>query len=254
MSFADAVLVVRLPLALVVLVLLAMWETVHPFLPLFNGARATRERVRHGARNITLGVLNGLVVRFGFLGAWTAVAAWSEAHAFGVRAWMGGPSWLQWVLILLLLDAWTYAWHRLNHTIPSLWHFHRLHHSDTQMDVTTANRFHLGEIVLSSMVRIPLLGLTGASVLQLAAYETVLFAVVQFHHANIEVPESIDRVLRGFIVTPHLHKVHHSVVFAEQNANFSSVLTWWDRAARTLRLSPDLKKLVFGVDDSRAGE
>jgi sterol desaturase/sphingolipid hydroxylase (fatty acid hydroxylase superfamily) len=117
------------------------------------------------------------------------------------------------------------------------------------MDVTTANRFHLGEIVLSSLLRIPLLALFGASVLQLAVYEIILFAVVQFHHANIAVPESVDRVLRAFIVTPHLHKVHHSIDQTEQHANFSSVLTWWDRAARTLRLSPDLSQVVFGVDE-----
>lgn len=254
MLSADAVVAVRLPIAIAVLGLLALWESLHPFFPLFGEAHATRERVEHGARNVALGVLNGLVVRFGFLGAWTAVATWSETHAFGVRAWMGGPAWLQWVVVLLLLDAWTYAWHRLNHTVPVLWRFHRLHHSDTQMDVTTANRFHLGEIVLSSIVRIPLLALLGASVLQLAVYETILFALVQFHHANIALPEPVDRVLRACIVTPHLHKVHHSVVRAEQNANFSSVLTWWDRAARTLRLSTNLSQVVFGVDEHRAGQ
>lgn len=249
MSLFESVVAARLPIAVALLLVLALWETVHPFLPLFRGAEATRERLRHGARNVALGILNGVVIRFGFLGVWTAVATWSEAHAFGVRAWIGGPVWAQWILVLLLLDAWTYLWHRLNHTVPVLWRFHRLHHSDRQMDVTTANRFHLGEIVLSSIARVPLLAVLGASVLQLAVYETILFAVVQFHHANIAVPEPIDRVLRAFIVTPHLHKVHHSVDIAEQHANFSSVLTWWDRAARTLRLSPDLSLVEFGVEE-----
>jgi sterol desaturase/sphingolipid hydroxylase (fatty acid hydroxylase superfamily) len=248
----DAVLAARLPAAVMVLGLLAIWESIDPFLPLFRGERAARARVRHGAGNVALGVLNGLVVRFGFLGAWTAISSWSESRAFGVRAWVGGPAWGQWLLMLLLLDLWTYTWHRLNHRVPALWRFHRLHHSDTQMDVTTANRFHVGEIVLSSLARIPLLALLGASVGQLAVYETLLFAVVQFHHANIGLPESVDRTLRALIVTPHLHKVHHSVVVAEQNANFSSVLTWWDRAARTLRLSPDLSQVVFGVEDRGA--
>jgi sterol desaturase/sphingolipid hydroxylase (fatty acid hydroxylase superfamily) len=246
---ANAVMAARLPIALTVLVLLALWESVHPFLPLFGGERAAQKRVQHGAANVARGVLNGLVVRFGFLSAWAAVSAWSETQAFGVRSWIGGPAWVQWVVVLLLLDAWTYTWHRLNHAVPILWRFHRLHHSDAQMDVTTASRFHLGEIVLSSIFRIPVLALFGASVLQLAVYETILFAVVQFHHANIALPESIDRVLRAVIVTPHLHKVHHSVRVAEQNANFSSVLTWWDRAARTLTVSPHLAQVVFGVEE-----
>lgn len=246
---ANTMVAARLPIALTVLVLLALWESAHPFLPLFAGERAAWKRVQHGAANAARGVLNGVVVRFGFLGAWTAVSVWSEAQAFGLRAWIGGPTWLQWAVVLLSLDAWTYLWHRLNHVVPVLWRFHRLHHSDTQMDVTTASRFHLGEIVLSSIFRIPVLALTGASVLQLAVYETVLFAVVQFHHANVALPESIDRVLRAFIVTPHLHKVHHSIRVAEQNANFSSVLTWWDRAARTLTVSPHLSQVVFGVEE-----
>ncbi|WP_053334600.1 sterol desaturase family protein [Gemmatimonas phototrophica] len=249
MADANTVMAARLPIALTVLALLVLWESVHPFLPLFRGERAALMRVQHGAANVALGVLNGLVVRFGFLGAWAAVSTWSETQAFGVRVWIGGPAWVQWVVVLLLLDAWTYTWHRLNHTVPIFWRFHRLHHSDAQMDVTTASRFHLGEIVLSSIFRIPVLALVGASVLQLAVYETILFTVVQFHHANIALPESIDRVLRAVIVTPHLHKVHHSVRVDEQNANFSSVLTWWDRAARTLTVSPHLAQVVFGVEE-----
>ncbi|MCZ8206372.1 sterol desaturase family protein [Gemmatimonas sp.] len=252
MSLVDAVLGARLSLALGALAVLALWESIDPFLPLFSGRHATGSRVAHGARNVAIGLVNALVVRFGFLGAWTAVAAWSDAHAFGIRAWIGGPAWLQWAVVLLLLDCWTYVWHRLNHTVPLLWRFHRLHHSDREMDVTTANRFHLGEIVLSSLARLPLLALLGASMLQLAVYETILFAVVQFHHANVAVPEPIDRLLRAIVVTPHLHRVHHSVVVAEQNANFSSVLTWWDRVARTLRVSPNLADIRFGIDDEPA--
>jgi sterol desaturase/sphingolipid hydroxylase (fatty acid hydroxylase superfamily) len=117
------------------------------------------------------------------------------------------------------------------------------------MDATTANRFHVGEIVLSSIARVPVLALIGCSVEQFAVYEVALFAVVQFQHANIGLPDALDRVLRVVIVTPHLHKVHHSVVVAEQHTNFSSLFSWWDRLARTWRLSTDQSAIVFGVDD-----
>lgn len=251
MSLADQIHSLRLPAALAVLGLLMLWETVYPFLPLFRrGARPARDRLVHGVSNVAIGLVNGAVARFGFLGAWIATMEWSREYPFGVLHWIALPDWLGWTTAILLLDGWTYAWHRLNHAVPGLWRFHRLHHSDRQMDATTANRFHLGEIVLSSIARVPVLALIGCSMEQFAVYEVALFAVVQFQHANIGLPDALDRALRIVIVTPHLHKVHHSVVVAEQNTNFSSLFSWWDRAARTQRFSSDQSAIVFGVDDS----
>ncbi len=250
---ANTVNAIRLPAALAVLALLVLWETLGPFLPLYGGGpHATRERLVHGGRNLAIGLVNGAVARFGFLGAWIATMEWSREYPFGVLHWIALPDWLGWTAAILLLDSWTYAWHRLNHAVPGLWRFHRLHHSDRQMDATTAHRFHLGEIVLSSIARVPVLALIGCSMEQFAVYEIALFAVVQFQHANVGLPDALDRVLRVVIVTPHLHKVHHSVVVAEQNTNFSSLFSWWDRAARTGRLSSDQSAIVFGVDDSAA--
>ena len=251
MSLAEQVNAIRLPAALAVLALLVLWETGQPFFPLFGrGTHATRDRFVHGVRNVAIGMVNGAVTRFGFLGGWIATMAWSREYPFGVLHWVALPDWLGWIAAILLLDVWTYAWHRLNHTVPGLWRFHRLHHSDRQMDATTANRFHIGEIVLSSIARVPVLALIGCSVEQFAVYEVALFAVVQFQHANIGLPDALDRALRVVIVTPHLHKVHHSVRIAEQHTNFSSLFSCWDRVARTWRLSSDQSAIVFGVDDA----
>jgi len=241
----------RAPVALVGLAVLAAWETIQPFLPLFGTApTAWRERLRHGAGNLARGMLNALVVRYVFLALWIATIAGAEAHAFGVLRWVDVAGWPAWMLAVLLLDLWTYTWHRLSHAIPLLWHFHRLHHSDEQMDVTTASRFHIGEIVGSSLARVPVLALIGCDLTQLAVYETLLFAGVQFHHANVNLPPALDRLMRTVIVTPHLHKVHHSVEYTEQNANFSSLFTWWDRMARTFRLSATPHAITFGVRES----
>ena len=251
MTILDQTTAVRLPAALAGLAALVVWETIQPFFPLFGrGPHARRVRLVHGVKNVAIGLGNGLVVRFGFIGAWIAVMEWCRDHAVGLLHWITTPEWLRWALALLLLDLWTYAWHRLNHTVPVLWRFHRLHHSDRQMDATTASRFHVGEIVLSSIARVPVLALLGCSVEQFAVYEIALFAVVQFQHANVGLPDALDRLLRVVIVTPHLHKVHHSVVVAEQQTNFSSLFTWWDRAARTWRVAPDVTAIVFGVDDA----
>jgi len=115
--------------------------------------------------------------------------------------------------------------------------------------VTTATRFHFMEITLSSLLRVPLLILLGARLEELAVYKTLLFAVVQFHHANIGLPERIDRILRWVIVTPALHKVHHSVHRIEADSNYSSLFSWWDRLFGTWRLLPKNRSIQFGVED-----
>ena len=240
----------RTPASLGVMLLLLAWETGQPFFALFaRSAHPWRKRLRHAAVNIGIGVLNGLAIRFGFLTLWVATMRWTAEHDVGLLNWLSIPSAWRWLPALLLLDTWTYGWHRLNHTFAFFWRFHRLHHADREMDVTTANRFHLGEITLSSLLRVPVLALIGCRLEELVLYEVLLFAVVQFHHANIGLPDRLDRALRTVIVTPHLHKVHHSVVVAEQNANFSSLFSWWDRLAHTFRLAPDLTRVEFGVED-----
>ncbi len=242
----------RLPLAVAVLILLLGWEVAQPFFGTFTrGPGSFKRRGLNAAINLGLGLLNAAVVAAVFVKLWAMTTTLTEAHAFGLLHWIPALGSWRWPLALLLLDVWTYAWHRLNHVWPFLWRFHRLHHSDREMNVTTANRFHLGEIVLSSLLRVPLLALLGVRLEELAVYETALFAVVQFHHANIRLPESLDRVLRCVIVTPYLHKVHHSVVRIEADSNFSSLFSWWDRLFRTFRLSRDPRRIVFGVDENR---
>jgi len=231
--------------AVAVLLVLLAWEMGRPFFALFAH---TAERVRHGVLNLMLGALNILVVTLVFASAWLAVTQWAEAHRFGLLHMLTLPPVAGAALAVLLLDAWTYAWHRLNHRVQSLWRFHRFHHSDRAMDVTTASRFHTGEIVLSSALRVPVLALIGCGIEELALYEILLFSVVQFHHANIALPDRLDRWLRLIVVTPSLHKVHHSVVRAECDSNYSSLFSWWDRIFRSQRLVSDQKKIVFGLD------
>ena len=232
--------------ALGTLLALLGWETAQPFFALF--ARSA-DRARHGALNLALGALNILVVALGFAALWLAVTQWAAARGFGLLPWLGLDPLARAALAVLLLDSWTYAWHRLNHRVPFLWRFHRLHHSDRAMDATTASRFHTGEIVLSSVLRVPVLALIGCRIEELALYEVLLFTVVQFHHANIGLPEWLDRPLRAVIVTPSMHKVHHSVVRAECDSNYSSLFSWWDRIFRTRKTVGDPRKIVFGVGE-----
>lgn len=238
--------------SLLVLVVLLSWETSAPFLNFF--AQAPAERARHGLRNLGLGLMNTVLNAALCVGLWWAVARWADAHSFGVLHWLPLPGWARLVGTFLLADFWLYLWHRLNHRSPFLWRFHRVHHSDAQMDVTTANRFHVGEIVMSCVLRIPVIALAGLRLEELAIYEAVMFAVVQLHHANVNLTEPVDRALRLLVVTPYMHKLHHSNWRPEMDSNYSSVFSFWDRIFGSFRLRDDPRTLVFGLSELSAPE
>jgi len=233
--------------AFALLVLLLVWESLAPFFSYFVGS--TGERVRHGFKNLVLGVFNSLLTGLGFASLWWATAQWAQARHLGVLNLVTMPGWARLAAAFLLFDVWMYWWHRLNHRVPFLWRFHRTHHSDPRMDVTTANRFHIGEIALSSILRVPLIALLGMHLGELALYELAMFTVVQLHHANIALPGRLDHTLRVFIVTPFMHKVHHSRFQPETDSNYSSLFSFWDRIFHTFRLRDDERALQLGLDE-----
>jgi len=232
------------------LAVLFAWESFLPFFDFFRGKG--RARGVHLLRNLSLGAINSALITLVFVGAWVAASGWAYAHGFGLMnvltAKAGIPTWTHAVGAILLLDAWTYVWHRINHRVPFLWRFHRVHHTDAHMDVTTAGRFHVGEIILSSALRIPLIVLFGVYAWELLLYETMMFAVVQVHHANIALPPALDRVLRFMIVTPAMHKVHHSRFQPETDSNYSAFLSVWDRLGKSFRLRKHPEEIRFGLD------
>ena len=231
--------------ALVGLVILLLVEGAYPFFELF---RERRQRGRHLVRNLVLGAANSVLVAVVFAGLWVGAAAFAEAEGLGVLRLESLPGWAHAVGAVLLLDAWTYAWHRMNHRVPFLWRFHRVHHSDAQMDVTTASRFHTGEIVLSSLLRVPVIVAVGAAAWHLVLYETLMFAVVQFHHANVALPARVEAVANKVIVTPAMHKVHHSRWQPETDSNYSAFLSVWDRLFRSFRQREALHEVRLGLD------
>jgi sterol desaturase/sphingolipid hydroxylase (fatty acid hydroxylase superfamily)/rhodanese-related sulfurtransferase len=231
--------------ATILLVVFLAWETVAPFFGWFRSRR--RERTEHAVRNLTLGLLNTLVVAFLFVRLWMGVANWAEENGVGLAHWLQLEGWRRTLLTFLLLDAWTWAWHRLNHALPLLWRLHRTHHSELRVDVTSASRFHAGEIALSSLLRVPLIALLGVGIPDLLIYETVLFASTQFHHANIRLPWAVERRLRWLVVTPNLHRVHHSRDAGDFNSNFSSLLTLWDVLGGTWHWRNRPEEIAYGV-------
>jgi sterol desaturase/sphingolipid hydroxylase (fatty acid hydroxylase superfamily) len=245
--FSRAIGPWRTAAAVSLLVLLLLWETLAPFFNYFAGTAA--ERARHGSKNLLLSVLNSALTSLGFAALWLMTARWAHDHQFGLLNWFPLPPWARLAAAFLLFDAWMYWWHRFNHRFPFLWRFHRTHHSDPRMDVTTASRFHVGEIAFSSILRVPVIALLGLQLWELALYELAMFAVVQIHHANIAFPSGFDRALRLLIVTPFMHKVHHSRFQPETDSNYSSLFSFWDRLFRTFRARDDPATLRYGLED-----
>jgi sterol desaturase/sphingolipid hydroxylase (fatty acid hydroxylase superfamily) len=236
--------------AVVGLVILMMLEQAHPFFDFFKGS--IKEKGKHLIANMALGLTNALLISVFFVGTWLWASNWTYEHQFGLLNWLqlaGLPSWGHTLGAVLLMDFWMYLWHLINHKIPFLWRFHRVHHADAEMDVTTASRFHTGEIIFSSLLRIGVLMITGIYLWELLLYETLMFAVVQFHHANIVLPKKVDRILRAVIVTPAMHKVHHSRWQPETDSNYSSMFSFWDRLGKTFRLHDPLRTLRLGLDE-----
>jgi sterol desaturase/sphingolipid hydroxylase (fatty acid hydroxylase superfamily) len=183
----------------------------------------------HDARNLALGVLNGCLG----IGLALLVLPPFPTPGGGLLGLLGLSGVAAFLGAFLLLDLWMYAWHRLVHAVPILWRVHRMHHSDEALDASSAFRFHPLETTASQVLRVPLAWALGVGAAHVAAYEAVFLPVILLHHSNLRLSERADRLLRLLIVTPALHRTHHSPRPVETNSNYGSVLSVWDRLAGT---------------------
>lgn len=157
------------------------------------------------------------------------------------------PPFFRHLLTFLILDYGNYRWHKLNHSSPVLWKFHQVHHSDLDLDVSTALRFHIGEMLASVFYRAAWITGTGATPGTVLFYEVVFEAATGFHHSNLRLPEKADRTLSRLIVTPRMHGIHHSIVKEETDSNFCIIFSFWDRLHRTMKLDIPQEKINIGV-------
>ena len=234
------------------LVALLARESVAPFMPFFHGR--TRERSRHAFVNLFIGGFNAAFNAIASAALWLWTARQVAGIPCGILHWLELPWLAEFGVAVLLLDLWMYWWHRLCHQIPMLWRFHRVHHSDPHMDVSTAYLFHFGEMAASALIRVPVIALTGLGLEHILAFEAMLFAVVQIQHANIAVPAAMDRALRRVVVTPFMHKIHHSDRPKETDSNYCSLFSWWDRVFGTYRERDDLRGIRFGLTEFAAAD
>jgi sterol desaturase/sphingolipid hydroxylase (fatty acid hydroxylase superfamily) len=231
------------------LALAAFWlaESWAPFYPHFRGGLG--ERLRHDGRNLVAGAVNAAALALLFGGAFAAQDAWASGRGIGLLRALSWPVWAETAAALVVFDLWMYLWHRANHRLPFLWRFHRMHHSDTELDATTAVRFHTGEILLSACARLLVVPALGMELWQLVLYETLLLPVIVLHHSNVRLWRPVDHWLLALIVTPAMHRVHHSRLRPETDSNYGSILPWWDLLLRTFRLRQDARTVPLGLEE-----
>lgn len=226
------------------ILIIAFMFVTEGFLPLFKGRK---RRFLHAATNIVFALGNGIMIKIFFAGLITKVIIWSGNTSFGLLQLIPIPGYLKGIFAFVFFDLWMYFWHRINHVNKFLWRFHRMHHSDLEMDATTALRFHPGEIFLSSILRLAVIPLLGMGLIHFALYKLALSPIILFHHSNIALPESVDKILRSIIVSPNMHRVHHSQIWSETNSNYASVFSFWDRIFGSFRKREDLTAITYGL-------
>ncbi len=230
------------------LILLLLLESVQPF------RRGVESRWRRYAINLFIAGSNALLLSVVLGGVIIAGYHSLELRRVGIFHRLGISSWWNMLLTVVLLDGMIYLWHRAYHRVPFMWRMHRAHHSDLDLDVTTSGRFHLTEMVLSAAFRFGVIALLGANVASVIVFEVVFGMSNQLEHANLRLPPPIEMWLRWIIVTPDMHRVHHSQAVAETNSNYSTIFSFWDRFFGTYRLRTDQEAIVIGLPEYRRPE
>ena len=242
--------ILRLACSLGVLTLMTLLETLHPRR---DRLFLRRQRWPH---NLGISLLNGLLARIALPTGAVAFGVLAGSHGWGLFNAVAMPAGLEVVLAVILLDLAIYGQHVLFHAVPALWRVHRMHHADLDFDVTTGTRFHPLEIFLSFGIKFVIVVAIGAPPLSVLIFEVLLNATALFNHSNLRLPPLLDRLLRCLIVTPDMHRVHHSIVQCETNSNFGFNLPWWDWLFRTYRPQPAAghDAMILGIDQFRDGQ
>jgi sterol desaturase/sphingolipid hydroxylase (fatty acid hydroxylase superfamily) len=230
-----------------VFLIMAVWELAAP-----RRQQAIDRRVRWPS-NVGIAVLDALLVRVVFPTTAVGLALVADASGWGLFHLITLPAWIAIVASVILLDLAIYLQHVLFHAVPALWRLHRMHHADLAFDVTTGFRFHPIEILLSMLIKLATIAALGTPAIAVLAFEVLLNATSMFNHGNVLIPQNLDRVLRWVVVTPDMHRVHHSIRSSETNSNFGFNLPWWDRLFGTYRPQPSAGQsgMTIGIEQFR---
>jgi sterol desaturase/sphingolipid hydroxylase (fatty acid hydroxylase superfamily) len=230
-----------------ILIIMASWEYLAPRRVL------TVSKPIRWINNIALVFLNSFVVRLVLQIAAVGIATFAEKNGWGIFNYFDFPFWAAALISIIAMDFIIYLQHVMVHAIPTLWRLHRVHHADLDFDVTTGSRFHPLEIILSMLIKFATIIVLGPPVVAVIMFEIILNMTAMFNHSNVKLPIGFDRVLRFVLVTPDMHRVHHSVEDDEANSNFGFSLPWWDRLFGTYRDQPrgGHENMIIGIHKIR---
>ncbi|CAH1001496.1 hypothetical protein LEM8419_02399 [Neolewinella maritima] len=204
-------------------------------------------KVKRTVINTAVAASGFTVARLALLPIMVYAGEWADRRRFGLIQWLPLPRWAGYAIGALLLDYTNYLWHTLTHRMPLLYRFHRVHHSDLDMDVTTGFRFHLGEQVFSIVYRGGMIALTGAPADLVLGYEAIFEGCTAFHHSNLRLPPSVEAALSRIMITPSAHGIHHSVVRDEFDSNYGVVFSFWDRLHGSHRTDVPQEQITIGI-------
>jgi sterol desaturase/sphingolipid hydroxylase (fatty acid hydroxylase superfamily) len=223
------------------LLLFLALEHLRPYRP------GSISKIRRWATNLGLAVFNSLILNLLFVSLIIQTATTVTEQKMGVLNLYPLPYGIKIFITVLFFDLILYVWHLLNHEMPFFWRFHRVHHSDLNMDVSTASRFHIGELMISAVIKIGLIFFLGADLVGLTLFESLLVLTSQFQHSSLRIPAWFERIYWVLFVPPSMHRIHHSVVIKERNSNYGTIFSLWDRILGTLMTRVDQIKIRIGI-------
>jgi sterol desaturase/sphingolipid hydroxylase (fatty acid hydroxylase superfamily) len=230
------------------------WAGLSLFLLLelrFSYRQNSVSKPKRWAANLTFSVINGSVYYLIYFSVITGIMMTAKTHQLGLLNSLSIPDGLKILTGILILDFTLYAWHLFNHVVPLFWRFHRVHHSDMNMDVSTASRFHIGELLMSGLVRMMVVYSLGISFYTYMLFEILVNLSIQFHHSSIRVNPLFEKIWVLFFIPPSMHRVHHSVKIKERDSNYGVLFSFWDRFLGTLTWGMDQSGILIGIGSHR---
>ena len=232
---------VRIACYVSVLIVLCVFEILRPY------REPSLPRVKRWLDNLGITLVNNILLTLSLAPVVSAGIAYAGRVRTGLFYIFEFHFLLKLFLTVIIMDFFLYIWHLLNHVVPFFWRFHRVHHSDLNMDVSTATRFHLGELAISALIKGSIILFLGADITGLLVFDVLVLATAQFQHSSLRVPERFERWYWLLFVPPSMHRIHHSVVIRERDSNYGTIFSIWDRILGTMTRNVDQDKIRIGV-------
>lgn len=223
------------------LLIFLIWELLAPY------RHVTVSKLKRWIINLAFTGFNNIILSLLFAATITQACQYVSVNRLGILNSIEVPYWQKILITILILDFMLYIWHLLNHVVPFFWDLHRVHHCDLNMDVSTATRFHIGELAISKVITICLILFLGVDLYGLFLFETLVIMATQFHHSSLKIPVWFEKIFWILFVPPSMHRIHHSVVIKERDSNYGIILSVWDRILGTLLTDIDQTEIRIGV-------